>query len=183
MHVMPKISAMLLLGVAAAILSHHANAEMPVVELRCHSITGVDLLNARIGRLQYTNGRACTSDENLPDKCDWEHKITRDEILRLSPSKEVRLVVINSIHLTGSGASDNVLVFDCLGGLMKTMFDKSFLYGARIQHTRNGELVFVSGKWAKGDPTCCPSAERSEIYRWDEKASTFNLVGTPIRKQ
>lgn len=182
MKVVPKIGAVLLLGVTLFFLSQYAIAEIPGEELRCQSVTDVDLLNAKIDRLQYTKGRACTSD-NLPDKCDWEHKITRDEIFRLSPSREVRLVVINSNHLTGSGAWDAVVVFDCVDGLMKEMFEKSHLYGERIEHTGKGELVFVSGKWAKGDPMCCPSEVRSEVYRWDEMAGTFNLVDTIIRKK
>lgn len=181
MNVIVTVGA-LLLGAEVFLMSHFVNSEVPVEELRCPSVAGVDLGNARIGRLRFTKGRACTFDD-LSKRCDWEHRVTRDEILRPVPGREVRLVVINSHHLTGSGAWDRVVVFDCVNGVMKAILEKSFLYGVRIEHAGEGEIIFVSGKWGKRDPMCCPSEERSEVYRWDEKAGKFNLTNTTIKPQ
>jgi hypothetical protein len=102
----------------------------------------------------------------------YEHTITRDEIIHPAPGKDLRLVTIKSDHLTDSGARDTAVVFDCIGGLIKAVFEKFFLYGAKINYIGGRELVFEFGKWAEDDPMCCPSEECIEVYRWDETADT-----------
>lgn len=59
--------------------------------IQCSTVTTPDIQNAKIGTLNVVNGKACTSD-GLPDKCNWEHSIQRDEILRPTLGKEIRLI-------------------------------------------------------------------------------------------
>ena len=119
--------------------------------------------------LRFRNGKACTSDQAFADGCDWQHAITVDQALVPTPGQTIRLIVINSNHLTGSGAWDHVFFFRCRNGRAVSEFSESYRYGVKIEKRSNTELRLVSGEWLKGDPDCCPSRQKTEIFRWDSK--------------
>jgi hypothetical protein len=150
-------------------------AANPPGDNSCSSVADLDLHNATINGIMFVDGKACSSDAAESSRqCDWEHRIARDEILRPAAGKAVRLVMIHSNHKTGTGAWDTVLVFDCLNGLRRTIFEKKYLYGVRIRKTADG-FVLTSGDWQPKDPICCPSKEKHETYRWNPNKNTYIL--------
>jgi len=162
------------------LLSAHVPCALSDESIRCSSVSTVDLRNSLIDGLQFVDGEGCSSDENLPDKCDWKHEISSDELLYPTRDKPVRLVVINSSHVTGSGASDAIKVFDCIRGSLRKIFEKHYFYGAKIEKGPDGHLIFTSGNWKKTDPMCCPSETKKETYRWNADSNTYDLVSTVI---
>lgn len=156
-------------------------AEGPPKNIPCSSIASFDLQNTTIHNIKLVNGKACTSDSaEMPDRCDWEHTISRDEILKPIPGKEVRIVILHSNHETGSGAWETVLVFDCVNGFIGKLFEKKDLAGVKIEKKTNGEVILTSGVWQPKDPMCCPSKEKREIYRWSSKKNTYIIESITI---
>lgn len=159
-------------------------AEGPSNNTPCSSIANLDMLNATINNIKFVDGEACTSDSaELPDQCDWEHKISSDEVFRPITGKEVRLVIIHSNHKTGSGAWDTVLVFNCLNGSIRKIIENKYLYGVKINKKTEGEVVLTSGDWQPKDPMCCPSREKHETYRWNSSKNTYVLQKTTTSKK
>jgi len=145
--------------------------------IKCSTVAKPDLQNAKIENDIYVNGKACSSD-GMIETCDWEHTIVSDEILRPVPGKEVRFVVINKNHVTGSGAWDTILVFDCFNGNLRKIFENRYLYGVKINKKSDGEITATSGEWQPDDSGCCPSMEKTEIYRWNPSKNTYTLKST-----
>ncbi len=149
-------------------------------ELSCISVHTPDLQNANINDINFRQGKAYTSDGSSPK--DWEHTLSTDQILKPTTNREIRLIVINSNHLTGSGARDTVIAFDCVRGTLKKIFEKKYLYGVNIKIGQDDELLLTSGEWQPTDPTCCPSKEKIETYQWNQLKGTYLLKRTVIRK-
>lgn len=149
----------------------------------CSSIANLDIQNSTINNIKFLDGKACTSDTEAPDQCDWEHEISSNEILRPIAGKEVRLVAIHSIHKTGSGARDTILVLDCLNGSMRKIVEKKYLNGVKITKRVDGEFKLVSGEWQPKDPMCCPSKEKHETYRWSSSKDTYILESTTTSRK
>jgi hypothetical protein len=135
------------------------------------------LKDAQINGITFRHGKAYTSDGTNPE--DWEHTFSVDRILDPDHGKELRLIVIHSNHLTGSGAWDTVIVFDCVRGGMKEIFERKYLYGVKLETTIGKELSLSSGDWQPDDPVCCPSKVKKEIYRWNENKGTYTLKKVP----
>jgi hypothetical protein len=165
------------LFVAMIFISVRSVAEVTADNLLCSSVSSTNIRNSTINEIKFEDGKACTSDDPaLPNQCDWEHEISRDEIPRPISGKEVRLVIVRSNHKTGSGAWDTLLVFDCFNGIMKNIFEKKYLYGVGIKKNTDRILILISGNWRPKDPQCCPSQEKHETYRWNSSENTYKLA-------
>ena len=153
----------------------------------CEGIEGIDFKNADLNLepqpLHFRDGKACTSDQEIADGCDWEHTVTVDKILVPEPGQTTRLIVVNSNHLTGSGAWDHVFFFRCRSGRVISEFSSKYLYGVKIEKRSDTELWLVSGEWLKGDPSCCPSREKKEIVRWDSRKGAYGVSTTTSRRR
>lgn len=149
-------------------------------ELLCISVQIPDLQNANINDIDFRQGKAYTSDGSSPK--DWEHTLSTDQILKPHHNKEIRLIVINSNHLTGSGAWDTVIALDCVRGTLKKIFEKKYLHGVNIKIRQDDELLLISGEWQPTDPMCCPSKEKRETYQWNQLKGTYVLKKTVIQK-
>ncbi len=156
-------------------------------DTRCNEIVSIDSKNLRIempngGAVQLKNGTAFSSDAGEGGESkDWEINLVQDEIIRPIPGQALRLIKLFSNHLTGSGAWDHVFIFRCVKGKVVRVFQKSFLYGVKIQKITDAELIFTSGEWMKGDPMCCPSKETISTYRWSPKDGIFKVVRSVLR--
>ncbi len=95
----------------------------------------------------------------------------------------IRLIVINSNHLIGSGAWDHVFFFRCRNGHAVSDFSESYRNGVKIEKRSNTELRLVSGEWPKGDRDCCLSRQMTEIFRWDSKKSAFAMSTKSSRRR
>ncbi len=164
------------------IASTTSNAAAVKENSPCSGIGFPDLQNAEINDIKFLNKKGYSSD-GLPNAKDWEHTIISDQHLKPSLEKEVRLIVINSNHLTGSGAWDTVIVFDCVRAKLNKIFEKKYLYGVKMNTNTDGELILTSGDWQPGDPNCCPSKETKEIYRWNQSKGTYILRNTVTQQK
>ena len=151
---------------------------------RCTDISRIDLRNATIpledaGLFKLVDGKGCTSDA-VPGKCDWKQTLTMDRMLYPDKANALRLIKVNSTHVTGSGAWDYVLVLKCLGGQMMTVFQRQYPYGAKLEFAENGVLKIESGHWLRDDAECCPSKKRIESLNWNGERSSFELSDTDL---
>ncbi len=149
-------------------------------ELSCISVQTPDLQNANINGINFRQEKAYTSDGSSPK--DWEHALSTDRILKPTANKEIRLIVVNSNHLTGSGAWNTVIAFDCVRGTLKKIFEKKHLYGVNIEIKQDDELLITSGEWQRTDPMCCPSKEKRETHQWNQLKGTYLLKKSVIQK-
>ena len=152
----------------------------------CHEIDKVDLMNAELNfeskSLRFRDGKACTTDGEGDSACDWEHTVTLDKLLTPEPGQAVRLIILNSNHLTGSGAWDHVLLFECKEGKVTSLFNQGYLNGVKVEELGDAEFSLLSGEWLRKDPECCPSRHKREIFRWDRKKEAFTLSEKTIHK-
>ena len=153
---------------------------------QCDAIEKVDFNNSELSfgakSLRFRDGKACTKEGEDSGPCDWEHVVTFDKVLIPEPGRAVRLMIINSNHLTGSGASDHVLLFECRNGRVVSVFNESYLYGVTIEKLASTEFSLISGEWLKNDQECCPSRKKREVLRWDRKTGAFILSKKTIHK-
>jgi hypothetical protein len=153
---------------------------------RCDAIDKIDFNNSELNfeskLLQFRDGKACTKDGEDTGPCDWEHVVTFDKVLTPEPGQAVRLMIINSNHLTGSGAWDHVLLFECKDGRVVSAFNESYLHGVKIEKLASTEFSLISGEWLKNDPECCPSRNKREVFHWDRKKGAFILSEKTIHK-
>jgi hypothetical protein len=83
-------------------------ANDPSQKLSCSGIESFDIQNSSISLdtslapLQFINGKSRPLEE-VSQVCEWEYAITTDRIIRPDTLFPVRVVIINSNHLTGSG--------------------------------------------------------------------------------
>jgi hypothetical protein len=144
----------------------------------CDAIEKVDFMNSELNfesnSMRFRDGKACTTDGGDASACDWEHTVALDKVLIPEPGKAVRLIIINSNHLTGSGAWDHVLLFECKDGKVTSLFNESY-HDIEVEKLGATEFSLVSGEWLKKDPECCPSRHKRETFRWDRKKGAFSL--------
>ncbi len=168
--------------VAVAFAALPSEASAPQV---CKDIEKFDFRNSTLelenrGYVTLVHGNGCSSDD-LPNHCDWKQEITLDVFLWPQKGIEIRLLRINSDHLTGSGEWDYVLIYECRGGILSRIFERRYLSGVKLERLEGSDLVLRSGHWLPGDANCCPSKEKLETFCWDNKQGTYTLVSTDIR--
>jgi hypothetical protein len=151
----------------------------------CQSIEKVDFKNTVIHVNRYeivklVGGRACTSDSTDPKKCDWEWTIHEGRILTPEPGKQVRMIVLNANHKTGSGAWDYLIFFGCKGGKVAELSENKYLYGCKVTFRNEQEFFVTSGFWLKNDSPCCPSREKQETFRWNPQSGVYVLRTTAM---
>jgi hypothetical protein len=135
-----------------------------------------DLLTANANRLiaiptdGFSHGEPCYSDDSRPPAhCDWNATIELDRMI----GDDRRIVVVNSSHLSGSGAWDYVFVFHCVSRRIRAVFQDRFLYGARVEDASADKLVLLVGDWGSKDPVCCPSREKRIVYSWHAEGQSY----------
>jgi hypothetical protein len=102
--------------------------------------------------------------------CDVENTVQKDQVI----DSTARLVIVNSDHVLGSGAWDNVFIYGCRnGGQITTFFNKKYLYGATVQSVSSKAVTIKYGFWSGKDAGCCASHEAISVYQWDPKTQRF----------
>ena len=156
----------------------------------CTSIETYDFRNAAIevngrGVLKFEAGASSSYDGPDPAEAgrpDWQNAISLDRIIKPEARLTLRMIVISSGHVTGTGARESVLIFSCVDGRLLKTFDRQYLYGAKVTVLSPQVISITSGEWAKDDPLCCPSHEKIELFRWNTIRRTFYPLKT-IRKK
>ena len=150
-------------------------------EISCRDLSKVDPSDvlrresAQIRLPWLSKGTGCYGITSM-EPCDWQTSIKDDRML--NPSR--RLFVATSNHNGGSGAWDNVLIFDCATGDPRAVFQERYLYGVRIEKASPAALVLVSGHWKPSDPNCCNSTSWRTRFRWDRRRQRYVIDGSEL---
>jgi len=149
----------------------------------CQDLQSLDFKNLDVeisnhGKVRFKKGIAFTSDGG--EAKDWKHRIVQDDILRPETSTTLRLIKIESVHTTGSGFWEHVIIYKCRRGDLVKVFHKSFLGGVKVKHDLKQNIVFTSGEWSKDDPACCPSKKKILTYHWNREDEIFELMYPPV---
>lgn len=151
----------------------------------CTSIVNVDFGNMTInvpeyGPIKLTNGKGGTPKIILDGKdlgSDWE--ITIDQDITLNPEADVtlRILSVNADHLLGSGAWGYAMMYRCIHGHVRRVFQTvGHLYGIELTKINERTFTIKYGVWLKHDPTCCPSMAATDTYAWFSKEGAFKRV-------
>ena len=155
----------------------------------CRNVEAVDFRNsvleiAHRGKVLIADGVGYASDAGEGgDSRDWRVALLEDRVLRPAPGVAVRLVRLEASHLTGSGEWGHVLVFRCRDGRLERIVDERFLHGVDVHRVNDGILRFAYGEWGEGDPTCAPSTERVDTWRWDRERGTYRRIDSTLRRR
>ncbi len=161
----------------------------------CKGVSNIDFQNNIVdwggGRLKFKDGRACTTEGLLPGqnpdcdcdsgKCDWQMKVSEDRLLSPEPGWQLRLLIVEEDHLTGSGAWGRVLLYECQNHQLKTVMDQRYLYGVQFCATKDG-FKLEYGDWFPGDPRCCPSGRREDFFRWERAEHKYLRTQSVVLK-
>ena len=107
--------------------------------------------------------------EETNRKPDWKTTIQQDITLA---SMDVRLLVLDKVHQTGTGSFSYIFGFQCAAGSLRKVFEASGQWVKLERTTENGMdiSVFV---WGKDDAHCCPRREVHLRYRWSPSLKRF----------
>ncbi len=123
--------------------------------------------------LDFSHGTGCYAEEEDDDSehCDWKVAIDQDRNI----ADDRRLIVVDSEHMTGSGAWTDVLVLGCQAGKVTALFHDVSLYGIDVEEASADKLVLKVLKWVGSDARCCPSMEERQVYVWSKDAQKYVL--------
>jgi hypothetical protein len=153
----------------------------------CPEIGKIDFKNAaiRVNRyeiVKFAGGRACTSDGTDINKCDWAWTIREDRRLNPESGRQLRMLILNADHRTGSGTWDYVTIFTCKNGKVESLLENRYLFGGKVRILNDRQFVVTSAHWRKGDAECCPSRRKQEFFTWSPKDQNYTLRNTNILK-
>jgi hypothetical protein len=105
-------------------------------------------------------------------KPDWKTVIQQDITLHPPATKAVRLLVLDQLHLTGTGSFTYIFGFQCTAGLLAKVFEASG-EGLRLERTNESGMDIAVAIWNKDDAHCCPRREVHLKYRWSPSLKRF----------
>jgi hypothetical protein len=132
--------------------------------------------------VDYSHGTGCYAEEKDSKECDWEVTIEEDRNI----ADDLRLIVVSSNHMTGSGEWSDLLVLGCRAGKVTPLFHDVFLYGVDVEEASADKLVLTSLSWGDSDARCCPSMKEHQVYVWSKQAQKYVLdrdYTTPMPKR
>ena len=101
---------------------------------------------------------------------DWKTTIQQD--ITLNTTKGVRLLVLEKVHLTGTGSFTYIFGFQCAAGSLTKVFEASG-EGIRLERTTERGMEIAVAIWNKNDAHCCPLREVHIRYRWSPSLKRF----------
>jgi hypothetical protein len=110
--------------------------------------------------------------EDTNRKPDWETTIQEDITLHPTAAMDVRLLVLDQVHLTGTGSFTYIFGFQCAAGSLRKVFEASG-EGVKLERTTENGMNISVGIWGKGDAHCCPRREVHLRYRWSPSLRRF----------
>jgi hypothetical protein len=128
--------------------------------------------------------RICSSDGIEPGtvNCGFEYTIKDRGALKPAADTDVRMVSVVKNHLTGSGAWETVLGFQCKDAHVETVFSKEFYYGASFEPISGTGFALTGGFWSGRDSLCCPSYKKRIVYSWDSRRGRFRAGSETFSK-
>jgi hypothetical protein len=110
--------------------------------------------------------------EETNGKPDWKTTIQQDITLHPTPTMDVRLLVLDQVHLTGTGSFTYIFGFQCAAGSLTKVFEAS-AEGIRFERTTENGMDISVAIWNKDDAHCCPRREVHLRYRWSPSLKRF----------
>jgi hypothetical protein len=110
--------------------------------------------------------------EETNRKPDWKTTIQQDVTLHLTATTDVRLLVLDQVHLTGTGSFTYIFGFQCAAGSLRKVFEASG-EGVNLKRTTKNDMEISVGIWGKNDGHCCPRREVLLRYHWSPSLKRF----------
>ena len=110
--------------------------------------------------------------EETNRKPDWKTTIQQDVTLHLTATTDVRLLVLDQVHLTGTGSFTYIFGFQCAAGSLRKVFEASG-EGVNLKRTTKNDMEISVGIWGKIDAHCCPRREVLLRYHWAPSLRRF----------
>ena len=122
--------------------------------------------------MDFSHGLGCYSEGGeYSNPCDWKVAVSEDRNL----SKDRRLIVVNTEHMTGQGAQGGVLVLGCLAGKVTAFLRETFNREVAVEEASADKLVLMFSRWESCDAVCCPSTEVRQVYVWSKDTQDYVL--------
>jgi hypothetical protein len=171
-----------MIGVCLATTAHaYASSK----ELQCKDISSLDFKNLtfQVGKMsfEFHNGEA--SNYNTPDYVpinpedgppDWDAEIDRDSIVNASAIVPVRFLLIDNMHVAGSGWDYYLVGFRCSNGVLKTVFALNGHLSLKIEQLDPSGVVMSTIPWGK-------TKRAYSTYVWNDKAEKYIRSAASIR--
>jgi hypothetical protein len=110
--------------------------------------------------------------EEIDHKPDWKTTVQQDVMLRPAESAGVRILVLDQLHLTGTGSFTYIFGFQCDAGALKKVFEASG-EDVKLERAASDAMDITVGIWGAHDAHCCPSREDHLRYRWSPSLKRF----------
>ena len=110
--------------------------------------------------------------EETNGKPDWKTTIREVATLHLTATTDVRLLVLDQVHMTGTGAFTYIFGFQCVAGSLRKVFEASGQC-VNLERTTGGGMDISVFVWGKDDAHCCPRREVHLRYRWSPSLKRF----------
>jgi len=122
--------------------------------------------------LDLSHGTGCYSDdEDNPKHCDWKVAVVEDRKI----ANDRRLIVVDSEHMTGSGAWIDVGVLGCQAGKITAILHDQFSESVDVEEATADKLVLRFPNWTGSVASCCPLLEERRVYVWNKEDHKYVL--------
>jgi len=97
-----------------------------------------------------------SDDPHSLDAHDWRVELLVNRTVHPDPLTWVRVIVLKSDHLTGTGTWNHIMAFGCREGSLVRLFQYSS-EGVSLKHLDAKTLELYKAIWKPTDAHCCPS--------------------------
>lgn len=148
-------------------------------EASCEDVTKIDFKNltipVRTGRpFAFHNGVALNWDRDSPDVTldpDWEAEIKQETVVQPTPDVDVRFLLIQDTHMTGTGWRLYLMGYRCSNGKLQEVFHREGLSLGIDQLDDSGVTVGLN-------PTSNKPIRKHWGYIWDRDQSRYVVKST-----
>jgi hypothetical protein len=123
------------------------------------------------------NGIALTYDDptSKAGTPDWQAELVMDREVHPEPSTWMRVIVLEDVHMTGTGTWRYILAFGCDKGRLVQKFQFTS-EGVYLKHLDNQTLQLYQAIWLPTDSHADPSSHRQLIYKWYARVHQYRLA-------
>ena len=154
------------------------NATIRVGSFDINKLTGV--FNDSRGlalTFRLRNGVALTYEDpaSKSETPDWQAELVVNREVHPEPSIWMRVIVLEDVHMTGTGTWRYIVAFGCEKGrlVQKFQFTSEGIY---LKHLDNQALQLYQAIWLPTDSHADPSSHRELIYKWDARVHQYRLA-------
>ena len=130
----------------------------------CDDVRTMDFANITLpvpdeDDLTFVRGVACSSDSGGFPPCEWEYRTALDLVARPEPDVVIRFLLLDVIHMRGSGSSTWVVGWRCDGGRLVPAFSE-----------RDATVVRAFGT------DLAVHGRSDELYTWRHGSGAYRLA-------